>query len=285
MDTKIASTINKISAEMSAPAMNISLQSSKTLPSGEVLEQIVKTLKRIMFPSFFGGDIISSAMLTSHLSIDIESVVNNLSAEIDRAICFSGCEKGCDGIAMALSFIENIPSVKSSILTDIEAMYDADPAATSHGEILLCYPSITAMIHYRIAHELQLLGVPILPRVITEMAHSMTGIDIHPAATIGDYFAIDHGTGVVIGETCIIGSRVRLYQGVTLGARSFTLDESGNPINTPRHPIIEDNVTIYSNASILGRITIGEGSTIGGNVWVTSNVPAGSKVSQSSKMF
>ena len=136
------------------------------------------------------------------------------------------------------------------------------------------------MVHYRVAHSLVQLGVPVIPRVLTELAHSETGIDINPGAQIGEYFAIDHGTGVVIGETCIIGNHVTLYQGVTLGAKNFTLDEAGHPINTPRHPIIEDNVTIYSNASVLGRITVGAGSVIGGNVWLTNSVPAGSRILQ-----
>ena len=146
--------------------------------------------------------------------------------------------------------------------------------------MIFCYPAIISMIHYRVAHELLLLGIPVIPRIITELAHSATGIDIHPGAQIGEYFSIDHGTGVVIGETCIIGNRVRLYQGVTLGAKSFTLDERGLPVNVPRHPILEDNVIVYSNSTILGRITIGHDSVIGGNVWQTSSVPPHSRVLQ-----
>lgn len=148
-------------------------------------------------------------------------------------------------------------------------------------EIIFCYPAVYALLHQRVAHELFELGVPVLPRIITEMAHSQTGIDIHPGAQIGEYFSIDHGTGIVVGQTAIIGNHVRLYQGVTLGAKSFTLDEEGLPIDLPRHPIIEDYVTIYSNASILGRITIGRGSIIGGNIWLTHSVPPNSKISQS----
>ena len=146
--------------------------------------------------------------------------------------------------------------------------------------MILCYPSLVAMIHYRMAHRLLELGVPILPRIITELAHSLTGIDIHPGARIGEYFSIDHGTGVVIGETAIIGNHVQLYQGVTLGAKSFKFDENGNPINVPRHPIIEDNVVIYSNTSVLGRVTIGHDSIIGGNVWLTQDLPPYSKFFQ-----
>ena len=154
-------------------------------------------------------------------------------------------------------------------------------AAKNHGEIISCYPVIKALTNYRMAHELLLLGVPLIPRMLTEMAHSKTGIDIHPGAQIGESFTIDHGTGVVIGETCIIGRHVKLYQGVTLGARSFPLDEQGNPIKgIPRHPILEDDVVVYSNATILGRITIGHGAQIGGNIWVTHDVPAGCRVVQ-----
>ena len=153
------------------------------------------------------------------------------------------------------------------LATDVEAAYNGDPAAESYGEIISCYPIIKALSSYRIAHELLVLGVPLIPRIISEMAHSETGIDIHPGAQIGHHFTIDHGTGVVIGSTCVIGNHVKLYQGVTLGAKSFPLDENGNPIKgIPRHPILEDDVVVYANATILGRIRIGKGSTIGGNI-------------------
>ena len=167
------------------------------------------------------------------------------------------------------------------LATDAEAAYNGDPAAQNINEVIFCYPGFRAIGNYRIAHQLYKLGVPFIPRMITEMAHSETGIDIHPAATIGEYFTIDHGTGVVIGATAIIGNNVKIYQGVTLGAKSFPLDENGNPIKgIPRHPIIGNNVIIYSNASILGRITIGEGATIGGNIWVTENVEPGARILQ-----
>jgi serine O-acetyltransferase len=163
----------------------------------------------------------------------------------------------------------------------VRAAFEGDPAATSAAEAIFCYPGVLAITNYRIAHELSLLEVPLIPRMITEHAHSITGIDIHPGATIGESFFIDHGTGVVIGETCIIGDRVRIYQGVTLGAKSFPLDESGNPIKgIERHPILEDDVIIYSGATILGRVVIGRGSVIGGNVWLTRSVPSCSRVMQ-----
>ena len=160
-------------------------------------------------------------------------------------------------------------------------MFDNDPAAPNYGEVIFSYPCLNAMTHYRMAHKLHELKVPVIPRIITELAHSKTGIDIHPGAKIGEYFSIDHGTGVVIGETTIIGNHVSLYQGVTLGAKSFKYDENGNMLNVPRHPIIEDNVTVYSNASILGRITIGHDSVIGGNIWLTHGVPPYSRILQS----
>jgi serine O-acetyltransferase len=178
-------------------------------------------------------------------------------------------------------FLARLPEVRRLLSTDVQAAYEGDPAATSPEETILCYPGILATTNYRLAHELYKLEVPLLPRLITEHAHSTTGIDIHPGATIGEKFFIDHGTGVVIGETCTIGKGVRIYQGVTLGAKSFPLDEHGNPIKgIARHPIVEDDVVIYGGATILGRITIGHGSVIGGNVWLTHSVPPESRITQ-----
>ena len=177
-------------------------------------------------------------------------------------------------------FRERIPLLADLLSQDVEAIGGNDPAACNVQEIVYCYPAVSAMVHYRVAHELDTLGVGVIPRMLTEYAHSVTGIDIHPQARIGHHFAIDHGTGVVIGQTAIIGNRVTLYQGVTVGAKNFKYDETGKPRNIPRHPIIEDNVTVYSNASLLGRITIGEGSVIGGNVWLTHSVPPHSRILQ-----
>ena len=184
-----------------------------------------------------------------------------------------------DGVT-ASAFMEKLPRIRELLVTDVEAIAHNDPAVKSLQEVVFCYPAVTAMLYYRTAHELYLLGVPVLPRMLTEYAHSHTGIDIHPGAVIGDHFAIDHGTGIVIGETSIIGSHVTLYQGVTLGARNFSYGADGKPINLPRHPILEDGVTVYSNASILGRVTIGKDSVIGGNVWLTRSVPANSRILQ-----
>ena len=182
--------------------------------------------------------------------------------------------------ATASAFLEKVPGIRALLATDVEAIAHNDPAVKSLQEIVYCYPAVTAMLYYRTAHELHLLGVPIIPWMLTEYAHSQTGIDIHPGAVIGDHFAIDHGTGIVIGETTIIVSHVTLYQGVTLGARNFSYDEEGKPRNLPRHPILEDGVTVFSNASILGRVTIGKDSVIGGNVWLTRSVPEQSRILQ-----
>lgn len=184
-------------------------------------------------------------------------------------------------LALPDAFWPEVSSIKRMVNTDVDAMLHNDPAVTDRGDVILSYPLTQVMIHYRTAHVLYQLGVPRIPRMLTELAHSRTGIDIHPAAQIGDHFCIDHGTGVVIGETTIIGSHVVLYQGVTLGAKNFEYDEQGRPIDIPRHPILEDHVTVYSNTSILGRVRIGHDTIIGGNVWLTQDVPANSLVLQS----
>jgi len=197
----------------------------------------------------------------------------------DRASCIE-----CEDRSKALSrrFIATVPEIRRMLATDVMAAYEGDPAAKSTSETIFCYPSIKAMTNFRIAHELYLLGVEIIPRIITEMAHSATGIDVHPGATIGERFFIDHGTGTVIGETCEIGRNVRLYQGVTLGAKSFPKDEAGRLVKgIPRHPIVEDDVIIYSGTTILGRVRIGRGSVIGGNVWLDHDVEPFTTVLQS----
>jgi serine O-acetyltransferase len=200
-------------------------------------------------------------------------------------MCFAECE--CENLGelekkadeVATTFLERLPEMRETLASDVVASYNGDPAAKSYGEVIFCYPVMKALTNYRVAHELLLLGVPIIPRFISEMAHSETGIDIHPGAKIGKSFTIDHGTGTVIGETAVIGNNVKIYQGVTLGAKSFPLDDNGNPIKgIPRHPHLEDDIIVYSNASILGNITIGRGSIIGGNTWIDYDVPAGSRI-------
>ncbi len=259
------------------------------LPSREIVVGVVEALRSVLFPGYFGDTDVDEESLPFHLGATLDRTVRLLSAQIRRGLCAacgepdprrcSDCEER--SAALAHDFLVRLPEVRRLLATDVQAAYEGDPAARSHSEAILCYPGILAVTNYRLAHELQQLEVPLLPRMITEHAHSITGIDIHPGATIGERLFIDHGTGVVIGETAIIGDRVRIYQGVTLGARSFPLDANGNPIKgIPRHPIIEDDVIIYSGATILGRIRIGARSVIGGNVWLTHSVRPDSRISQ-----
>jgi serine O-acetyltransferase len=263
------------------------------LPSIDTLTHIVDDLKEILFLGFFGHYEQHKHTFKCYVSHKLEVIQKLLEEQITRGFCFScsRSESECDNCKrkaelLAKQFIEKLPHIKHLLSTDVMAAFNGDPAAKNFEETILCYPSIVALTYYRIANELYKLGIDLLPRMLTEISHSKTGIDIHPAATIGEQFFIDHGTGVVIGETSIIGKNVRLYQGVTLGAKSFPKDEKGNPIKSiPRHPILEDNVIVYSNATILGRITIGEGSVIGGNIWVTESVPSRSKVLQAKDLF
>ena len=251
------------------------------LPSVEQVKQIVTLVKSIIFPDYFNKRQPDEAIRSYYIGVHMEELVGLLTKQIAHGLQFcEDCEEMrtkeqvyCEAARLASEFIDTLPEIKRLLYTDVEAMFDADPAARNYGEVIFCYPVMNTMTHYRIAHRLHELKVPVIPRIITELAHSKTGIDIHPGAQIGEYFAIDHGTGVVIGETSIIGNHVTLYQGVTLGAKSFKYDEQGNMLNIPRHPIIEDYVTVYSNASILGRITIGHHSVIGGNIWLTHSVP------------
>ena len=255
------------------------------LPSVEEVCRIVGLARDIIFTDYFHKRQPEEQIRQHFIGMALEEMYDLLCRQIARGLQF--CEDCTESDVLmaaeekALLFLDSLPEVKRLIFTDVEAMFNNDPAAKTYGEVIYCYPVLIAMTHYRLAHVLHGLQVPVLPRIITEQAHSRTGIDIHPGATIGDHFAIDHGTGVVIGETCIIGSHVTLYQGVTLGAKSFKYDSQGNMLNVPRHPIIEDYVTIYSNASILGRITIGHHSVIGGNIWVTNTIPPYSRIQQS----
>jgi serine O-acetyltransferase len=262
---------------------------SQVLPSRDALADIVEALRGVLFPGFFGEQELSEESLGAHLEAALDHVRHELQRQVRRGL-YVTCQEPdpwrcteCDerSVAMTQAFLGRLPEVRRLLCADVQAAYTGDPAATSPSETVLCYPGIHAMTNYRLAHELHVLGVPLLPRMITESAHSTTGIDIHPGTTIGERFFMDHGTGIVIGETAVIGSRVRIYQGVTLGAKSFPLDEHGHPIKgIPRHPVIEDDVIIYSGATILGRITVGAGSVIGGNVWLTHDVPPGSRISQ-----
>jgi serine O-acetyltransferase len=261
----------------------------KPMPSAVVLEEIIEKLRAVLFPGFYGESKINTQTIQYHIGYNIDWIYEHLTEQIRRGICF-GCPhepyeecKKCKDRAPEITtqFIENLPELRRKLGKDAEAIYNGDPASKSQAEIIFCYPGLKAITNYRIAHELLKLDVPLLPRIITEMAHSETGIDIHPRAEIGENFVIDHGTGVVIGATCVIEDNVKLYQGVTLGAKSFPLDEKGNPIKgIARHPIVKSNVIIYAEATILGRVTIGENSIIGGNVWLTRSIPPKSRIMQ-----
>lgn len=274
----------KILAETNRPEFGYIPLHPSPSPSVDKLKKIMELLRTIIFPGFFGPEQEAHPYsIQYYIGVYLEQVYDLLQEQIYRGLCFEReeCERGKQTASdIAVAFINKIPEIKHYLSTDVKAILDGDPAAKSVSEIIFCYPSMQALLHHRVAHTLLKLGVPVIPRIISEMAHSLTGIDIHPGATIGEYFGIDHGTGVVIGQTAIIGNHVRLYQGVTLGAKSFTLDEQGLPMDVPRHPILEDYVTVYSNTSILGRITIGQGSVIGGNIWLTYSVPPHSKVLQ-----
>ena len=259
------------------------------LPSQQAVRSIIDLTRMILFPGFFGSEGVNSYNLEYVIGIRCEELNNILTNQITAALALqTGCGEAIDlprlekkAADISMRLIGQLPEMRRVLHTDVSAIYRGDPAAASHEEVIYCYPSIRAITNYRIAHALHVMGVPVLPRMISEMAHSETGIDIHPGATIGEYFAIDHGTGVVIGATAIIGKNVKIYQGVTLGAKSFDCDPDGNPIKgIDRHPIIGDDVVIYSNASSLGRITIGNGAVIGGNIWVTEDIAPGEKLIQ-----
>ena len=260
------------------------------LPSGAVLQEIVELLRAIIFPEYYGKSLVNINTVKFYIGANIERLHRLLSDQIQAGLCFA-CSEEDEEVAMqteglcgraeefSVQLITLLPRIRKTLATDVTAAYKGDPAAKSYEEVSLCYPVIKALTNYRVAHELLKMGIPFIPRMLTEMAHSETGIDIHPGAEIGRYFTIDHGTGVVIGATCIIGDNVKLYQGVTLGARSFPLDAEGRPIKgIPRHPILRDNVVIYSNATLLGRITIGEGCVIGANIWVTEDIEPYTKI-------
>ncbi|MCQ2226558.1 MAG: serine acetyltransferase [Bacteroidales bacterium] len=256
--------------------------SADSLPSIAAMKRIIELCKHVIFPGYFDSNRIDDQMRLYYIGVSMKELFVLLKQQI--ACGFRTAGKDIDESTVediVIGFTDRLPEIKRMLYTDIDAMSHSDPAVTSKSEIIFCYPFVQVMLHYRVAHELLTLGVPLIPRRLTEMAHSETGIDIHPGARIDEYFCIDHGTGVVIGETCIIGKHVMLYQGVTLGAKSFTFDSTGTPLNTPRHPILEDNVTVYSNSSVLGRITIGHDTIIGGNVWLTNSVPPFSRILQS----
>jgi serine O-acetyltransferase len=258
------------------------------LPSRDAVLACVEGIRQTFFPGYFGSTDLHDKSLHYYVGATLDRVFHEFQEQIARAVAFvdrhdattcDHCQERADDATRAL--LLRLPELRRIIGTDVEAAYEGDPALKVKDEAIFSYPGVFAITEQRIAHELNKLDVPLIPRIISEHAHSVTGIDIHPGATIGERFFVDHGTGVVVGETSRIGNRVRLYQGVTLGAKSFPLDDEGVPLKgIDRHPIVEDDVVIYSGATILGRITIGKGSSIGGNVWLTHGVSPGSRVTQ-----
>jgi serine O-acetyltransferase len=286
---KLASIMERIAASYDEATPKIHHLDRMPLPSREDASAIMEAIEEVIYPGYYSAGGVTHhgiiyrvqeriGWLFEHLRDQISKGFRHMK-ELDGQLSHSA-----DATAeeCAYAFLESLPRIRRLLAKDIQAAYDGDPAAHCIDEIILSYPAAYAITAYRVAHELHVMGVPLLPRMLTELAHSRTGIDLHPGAEIGECFFIDHGTGVVIGETTVIGDHVKLYQGVTLGALSFPKDESGRLIRgRKRHPTIEDNVVIYAGATILGGETvIGEGSIIGGNVWLTESVPPGSRVVQ-----
>lgn len=289
-ENKIAQTIQKLSDPASYQIVCHQHKMGEPLPSIVKLGKIINLVREILFPGYFGNTSLRTNATQHYMGVYVDELYELLSEEILAGMCFECQDESANKVEKhqekaketALEFIEFLPEIRRQLVTDVEATFLNDPAARNLGEVIFCYPAIRAISNYRMAHKLLQLDVPLIPRFICEMAHSETGIDIHPKAQIGEQFTIDHGTGVVIGSTSVLGKNVKIYQGVTLGAKSFPLDENGNPIKgIPRHPIVEDDVVIYAGATILGRVTIGKGSVIGGNVWVTNDLPPYSRVLQS----
>jgi serine O-acetyltransferase len=267
----------------------------QALPDRGAIAAVMDDLRAVLFPGHFGTAAASGLGRRADIGLRLARVERALTEQVGRGLSFScdhaaagsaggagGC-RVCDARASQVTaeLLGRLPALRAVLESDVQAAYAGDPAARFLDETLLCYPGVAAVIQHRVAHEIHTRGVPLIPRIIAQLAHATTGIDIHPGAVIGDSFFIDHGTGVVIGETCAIGQRVRVYQGVTLGARGFPSDEQGHPLKgLPRHPVVEDDVVIFAGATILGRITIGRGATIGGNVWLTRSVAPGARVTQ-----
>lgn len=256
-------------------------------PQRDAIVAAMRALSAALFPAHYGQPGLTAETIDYFVGSTLNDALTLLEEQVRRSLPFTVEEERGEAAfrdqaaQITRAFAARLPAIRGLLVSDLRAAYDGDPAATGHSEILLVYPGMTAVIHHRVAHALHALGAPFLARFISEIAHSATGIDIHPGARIGASFFIDHGTGVVIGETAIVGERVRLYQAVTLGARSFPAEEDGTLVKgVARHPIIEDDVVIYAGASVLGRVTIGRGSIIGGNVWLTHSVPPGSRISQ-----
>lgn len=291
VQSRLEEVVERLSRpESCGPVQHRTSHGNMRMPSRSELGEAVEHLRSVLFPGYFGTNTDSQENLRFQIGYTLGKGIELLTEQIKRGFCFScpskmdnHCKCTKDSAEIALEFLDRLPNIREVVASHACAAYNGDPACSSIGEAIYCSPSIFALTNNCIAHELHLLRVPIIPRMIAEDAHSRTGIDIHPGAQIGKYCFIDHGTGTVIGETSIIGENVRIYQGVTLGAKSFPLDENGNPVKgIPRHPIVEDEVTIYAGATILGRVTIGKGAEIGGNVWLTYSVAPNRRISQHS---
>ena len=262
----------------------------REFPSRDALAQVIEQLKGVLFPMRLGPPDLRHESEDFFVGHTLDAALHTLLAQVRLELAYaarrnprSPADIDSEALDAVRAFAASLPDIRRLLDSDVLAAYQGDPAARSVDEVLLCYPGVHAMIHHRIAHPLYQLGLTLLARMVTERAHSQTGIDIHPGATIGPGFFMDHGTGIVIGETAVIGQRVRLYQQVTLGAKRFPTDAEGNlQKGLPRHPVVEDDVVIYAGATILGRVTLGKGATIGGNVWITDDVPAGAAVTQAS---
>ena len=259
----LANVVKELSDSKSYQGLFHRQSDDSPLPSSNTIHSLVEELRILLFPGYFGNSAVNSRTITYHIGVHTEKAYNLLKSQILAGLCFDNTDEDCgctdcqqqEAAQLSVKFMASLPDLRRILATDVEAMFNGDPAAHNYGEVISCYPAIRAITNYRIAHQLLVLGVPLIPRIITEQAHSETGIDIHPGA--------------------------QLYQGVTLGARSFPLDADGKPIKgIPRHPKLEDDVIIYSNATSLGRITIGKGATVGGNIWVTENVRPGARITQ-----
>lgn len=259
-------------------------------PSRSRVIDIVENLRKVLFPGYFGPVDVTDETLPYYTGAILDTTRDLLENQVIRGFCFDCSTDTCTVLqetcinrarSIVEKFMVRLPHIRRFLVTDVQAAYETDPSAVSADEVIFCYPGLLAITCHRIAHELYRLQVPLIPRIISEYAHGITGIDIHPGAEIEDHFFMDHGTGIVIGETCRVGSHVRLFQGVTLGAAGFSPDKDGKPgKSVERHPILEDNVIVYPGAVLLGRITIGAGSVIAGNVWLTKSVPPNSKIMQ-----
>lgn len=282
---KFAETVSQLSALTGSDLYHYG-QESVPFPSGEELREIINLCRCLLFPGYYGKSHIDEDSIGYHIGVQTERLYEMLVRQILAGSAFTADRCGTDlncqwetAREKARAFVESLPELRKLLTTDVLAHYRNDPAAHNTGEVILCYPGLRAICNYRLAHRLVELEVPLIPRMISEMAHSETSIDIHPDATIGHSFTIDHGTGVVIGATAILGHHVTIYQGVTLGARNFPQEADGTLVKgIERHPILGNHVVVYANATILGRIHIGDNSVIGGNLWVTQDVPANSKL-------